>query len=386
MKIEPSDKMSIFSPAIFGELKAAAALKEAKGTEIIDLSLGSPDLPPAEKVRQKLSGESANSDMYGYTLTGIKQFNEAVANYYKRRSNVKINPETEILQTMGSQEGLVHLPLAFCNEGDIVLTTNPGYIAYEVGIKLAGAEPYYMPLHKETDFMPNLDAIPEHIAQRTKLLILNLPGNPVPAMPNEEFFTEVVAFARKYNIIVLHDAAYSEFYFTGEAPISFLSTPGAFDVGIEINSLSKSFSMAGARIAYFVGNAEAIQIMKELKSNLDYGIFAPIQEAAIVALNNAEEITDRLRKKFAARHKVLMNGLTTLGWDVVPSEGGMFVWAKYPFEMDDHTFSFKMIDDVGVISVPGSIFGSKGEGYVRMALVQEEAMLRKAINRLEKLK
>lgn len=385
MKIEPSDKMSIFSPAIFGELKAAAAIKKATGAEIVDLSLGSPDIPPDEKVRQKLSEQSELENMYGYTLGGLKKFNEAVANYYKRRSDVDINPETEVLQTMGSQEGLVHLPIAFCNEGDIVLTTNPGYVAYEAGIKLAGAEPYYMPLHSENDFLPNIDAIPEDVAKRAKLLILNLPGNPVPALPSPDFFEKVVAFAKKYNVIILHDAAYSEYYFTGDAPISFLSTPGAMEVGMEINSLSKSFSLAGARIAYIVGNAEAIRIIRELKSNLDYGTFAPIQEAAIVALNHAEEITNRLRAEFSVRHNVLMEGVAKLGWHATPSSGGMFVWAKYPFAMDDKEFAFKAIEQVGVVMVPGSIFGSEGAGYVRMALVQKSATLQQAVNQLKKL-
>ena len=219
MKIEPSLKMSIFQPAIFTELKAAAEAKKATGAELVDLSLGSPDLPPDEKVRRVLSEQSLLASTYGYTLGGTKRFHEAVANYYKRRSGVTLNPETEVIQTMGSQEGLVHLPLAFCNEGDIVLTTNPAYVAYEAGIKLAGAVPYEMPLRAENGFLPDLDAIPEEIARKAKLLILNLPGNPVPAMPDAVFLDKVVAFAKKYNILVLHDAAYSEYYFTGDSPI-----------------------------------------------------------------------------------------------------------------------------------------------------------------------
>ena len=385
-KVEPSLKMSIFSPAIFGDLKAAANAKKATGVEIIDLSLGSPDLPPDEKVRRTLSEQSALASMYGYTLGGTKRFNEAVANYYQRRSGVVLNPETEIIQTMGSQEGLVHLPLAFCNEGDIVLTTNPAYVAYEAGIKLAGAVPYEMGLHAENGFLPDLDAIPKEIAQKAKLLILNLPGNPVPAMPSLAYFKQVVAFAKRYNVIVLHDAAYSEYYFTGDSPISFLATPGAMEVGMEINSLSKSFSLAGARVAYIAGNSEMIDVMSQLKSNLDYGTFGPIQEAAVVALDNAEEITDRLRKEFSERHKVLMKGLTEIGWSATPSEGGMFVWAKYPFEMDDKKFVFNAIDQCGVVMVPGSIFGSEGAGYVRLALVQKVDVLQKAIERLRALK
>lgn len=386
MKIIPSKKMSIFSPAIFGDLKAAATAKKNTGANVVDLSLGSPDLPPDEKIRQVLSEQSALATSYGYTLGGTKRFNEAVANYYKRRSGVQLNPETEILQTMGSQEGLVHLPFAFCDEGDIVLTTNPAYVAYDAGIKLAGAEPYYMPLKAENDFLPDLKAVPTEVAEKAKLMILNLPGNPVPAMPSPEFFEEVVTFAKKHNVIILHDAAYSEYYFTGDKPMSFLSTPGAMEVGMEINSLSKSFSLAGARIAYIAGNEEMIQLIKQLKSNLDYGTFGPIQEAAAVALDHGEEITDRLRKEFSLRHKVLMEGLAKIGWTATPSSGGMFVWAKYPYDMDDVEFVFKAIHEAGVVMVPGSIFGSEGKGYVRMALVQNEEALSQAVDQLRLLK
>ncbi|MFJ7972106.1 aminotransferase class I/II-fold pyridoxal phosphate-dependent enzyme [Psychrobacillus sp. NPDC096389] len=385
MNIEPSRKMSIFEPAIFGDLKAAAATKQAAGYEVYDLSLGSPDLPPDEEVRKVLSEQSFSEHSYGYMLSGTKRFNQAVADYYKRRVNVTLNPETEVLQTMGSQEGLVHLPIAFCNEGDIVLTTNPGYVAYDAGIKLAGAVPYYMNLSATNGYLPNLDAIPEEIAYKAKLMILNLPGNPVPAMPDEAFFEKVVAFANKYNVIILHDAAYSEFYFSGDAPTSFLTTPGAMEVGMEINSLSKSFSLAGTRIAYLVGNAKMISIMKQLKSNLDFGIFGPIQEAAITALNNAEEITDRLRKLFAERHKVLMQGLKDLGWTVAPSNGGMFVWAKYPYDMDDKEFAFEVIQQTGVVMVPGTVFGSAGAGFIRVALVQDVETLKNAVEQLKTL-
>ncbi|WP_438318179.1 aminotransferase class I/II-fold pyridoxal phosphate-dependent enzyme [Sporosarcina sp. FA9] len=385
MKIIASKKMSVFAPAIFGDLRIAAEAKKAAGFDLYDLSLGSPDLPPDEKVRKVLSDKSYLADSYGYTLGGIKRFNEAVVNYYQRRSNVSLNPETEVIQTMGSQEGLVHLPFAFCDEGDYVLTTNPAYVAYDAGIKLAGAVPYYMPLLAENDFLPDLDAIPEDIALQSKLMILNLPGNPVPAMPDLPFFRKVVEFARKYNIIVLHDAAYSEYYFSGTSPVSFLSTPGALEVGLEINSLSKSFSLAGARIAYIVGNADMISIIKQLKSNLDYGTFAPIQDAAIVALDNAEEITDRLRSEFSVRHNVLMEGLVEIGWTPTPSSGGMFVWAKYPYDMDDKEFVFKCIEKTGVIMVPGSIFGTNGAGFVRLALVQKADVIQDAINQLRDL-
>ncbi|MEC1177073.1 aminotransferase class I/II-fold pyridoxal phosphate-dependent enzyme [Metasolibacillus meyeri] len=386
MIIEPSLKMSLFTEAIFGKLKAFAAQQKQQGTEIIDLSLGSPDIPPATLLLDHMAQLAAKPESYRYTLSGVQAFNEAVCRYYDRVNNVKLDAQTEVVQTMGSQEGLVHLPIAFCNHGDIVLTTNPAYVAYDAGIHLAGATPYYMPLTKENGYLPDLASVPVEIAEKAKLLILNLPGNPVPAMPSTKYFEEVVAFAKKYNIIVLHDAAYSEFYFKGDAPLSFLATAGAKEVGIEINSLSKSFSLAGTRVAYIVGNAEIIQIIKQLKSNLDFGIFEPIQLTAALALDHAEEITASLRTTFAERHHVLMSGLQQIGWEVAPSNGGMFVWAKYPYHLTSEDFAFKAIEQAGVVMVPGTVFGTAGEGYVRLALVQNSVLLTQAVEKLGAIK
>ncbi|OLN22475.1 LL-diaminopimelate aminotransferase [Domibacillus antri] len=383
MMIEPSVKMASFQPSIFSDLKQYTDLKRHEGMKLIDLSLGSPDLPPDERIRNVLVEESAKISSYGYTLGGTKRFNQAVSHYYARRSGVKLNPETDVLQTMGSQEGLIHLPIAFCNPGDVVIMTNPAYVAYEAGITLAGAVPFYMPLLEENGYLPDIEAIPDEVAKKAKLMILNLPGNPVPAMPNAAFFDKVISFARRYNVAVLHDAAYSEFYFTGTAPFSFLSIPGALDVGIEINSLSKSFSLAGARIAYIAGNSNMIAVLKQLKSNLDYGVFAPVQEAAAVALDHAEEITDRLRSEFVHRRDVLVKGLHDIGWTVSKPEGGMFLWAKIPDGADDRAFVFEAIDRSGIVMIPGSAFGTSGAGYVRIALVQPADVLEKAAGRLK---
>ncbi|GLC89103.1 aminotransferase class I/II-fold pyridoxal phosphate-dependent enzyme [Lysinibacillus piscis] len=385
MIIQPSKKMSLFTKAIFGDLKNAAKQQQLLGKSIIDLSLGSPDLPPHAKIREQLATKASQASSYGYTLTGTQRFYEAVSRYYKRRNHVDLDPASEIIQTIGSQEGLVHLPIAFCDPGDIVLSTNPAYVAYDAGIHLAGATPYYMPQTADNNYLPDVDAVPEDIAQKAKLMILNLPGNPVPAMPSIAYFEKVIAFAKKYNIIVLHDAAYSEFYFTGDGPISFLAAPGAKEVGLEINSLSKSFSLAGTRIAYIAGNAEMIAILKQLKSNLDFGIFEAIQEAAIVALDHAEEITANLRKVFAERHHTLMNGLVDLGWEVAPSNGGMFVWARYPYDMDCTELAFQLIEQIGIVTVPGTIFGTAGQGYLRLALVQPNEVLKEAIQRLAQI-
>ncbi len=381
MNIKASERMKDFKPGIFNRVKRAVEKKKLTDHSFVDLSLGTPDIPPIEKVRKKLSEESLKKTSYGYTLGGLARFNEAVSNYYERVNGIHLDAESEVLQTMGSQEGLVHLPLAFCNPGDIVITTNPAYLAYDAGIKLAGAKSYDLPLLKENNFLPQINDIPEEVANQAKLMILNFPGNPVPATATEAFLKEVVAFAKKYNILVLQDAAYSEFYY--DEPLAhLLAIPGAKEVSVETNSLSKSFSLAGARIAYFVGNADAIRILSELKSNLDYGVFSPIQEAAIVALDNAEAITEKVREVFSVRYEVMSEGLMELGWHVAPSVSGMFLWAQYPEELDDETFVFNLIEDKGIAMVPGSAFGSEGVGYVRIALVQSKETLEQALIKL----
>ncbi|OCA81994.1 LL-diaminopimelate aminotransferase [Pseudobacillus wudalianchiensis] len=376
-------RMEKFGPSIFSELKAFKSKQEAEGKELIDLSLGSPDLPPAEVIRQQLSAYAAEPSQYGYTLSGTKAFYEAAARYYDRVYGVSLDPQLELVHAMGSQEGLVHLPLVFADPGDIVLVTDPGYTAYETGLAVAGAEPFYMPLLKENRFLPDLTAIPDEIASKAKLMVLNYPGNPVAGEADEAFFKEAIAFAKQHEIVILHDAAYSEFYFDDKKPLSFLAVPGAKEVGIEINSLSKSFSLAGARIAYIAGNKEIIAAITQLKSNLDYGVFAPIQAAAIAAFDHAEEIGQHVRNVFQQRRDVLVNELSQIGWNVDRPSGGMFIWAEIPVGWTSKEFAFYCIEKAGVVMVPGAAFGASGEGYVRIALVQSEEELLKAARRLQ---
>ncbi|KIL78816.1 LL-diaminopimelate aminotransferase [Bacillus badius] len=378
-----SKRMEKFGSSIFSELKAFKLRLEAEGQTLIDLSLGSPDLPPADVIRRELSARAADPTQYGYTLSGTKAFYEAAARYYDRVYGVSLDPQTELVHAMGSQEGLVHLPLVFADPGDMVLVTDPGYTAYETGLAVAGAEPFYMPLLKENRFLPDLSAIPEAVADKAKLMILNYPGNPVAGQADRQFFNEVIAFAKQHQIAVLHDAAYSEFYFDDAKPLSFLAVPGAKEVGIEINSLSKSFSLAGARIAYIAGNKDIIGAVTRLKSNLDYGVFAPIQAAAIAAFDQAEEISSHVRAVFQQRRDALVNELHAIGWEVDRPSGGMFIWAEIPAGWTSKEFAFHCMREAGVVMVPGSAFGPSGEGYVRIALVQPEETLRKAAQNLQ---
>ncbi|NEU30324.1 LL-diaminopimelate aminotransferase [bacterium LRH843] len=382
MSIQFSTKMNQFQTSIFSELAAYKKQKIQAGHSMIDLSIGSPDLPPPSFVMEEIAKGAIDPAQYTYALAGTPDLHVAISEYYARNYDVRLSPENEVVMTMGSQDGLVHLPMALTNPGDIILVPDPGYTAYAAGIALAEATPYSMPLQKENGFLPDLENIPEEIRGKAKAMILNFPGNPVPAMATKEFFTEVVEFARKYNIIVIHDFAYSELYY-GEKPISFLSVPGAKEVGIEFNSLSKSFNMAGCRIGYVVGHADVVDALDRLKSNLDYGVFLPIQKAAIRALTNTTSFSEDQRATYKKRRDVLVKGLHLVGWNVESPEASMFVWAKIPQGSTSTEFAYKLIDEAGIVVTPGVAFGAEGEGYVRIALVQDEEVLKEAVKRLE---
>jgi LL-diaminopimelate aminotransferase len=378
-----SKRASSFKTLIFSELAAYKQAKQLDGASLIDLSVGSPDFGPPSFIIESLAMSVRDHFQYGYTLQGSPTFNQAVAHYYKK-FNVDLNPDTEVIQVNGSQEGLVHLPMIYAEEGDLILVPDPGYTAYEAGVLMAGAEIYPMPLKEEADFLPDLSAIPEDVANRAKMMILNFPGNPVPALATEAFFKEAIGFAKKYNIIIVHDFAYCELVFDQHQPISFLSIEGAKEVGVEFNSLSKSFNMAGCRIGYVAGNSEVIQALGRLKSNLDYGIFAPIEQAAILALLHGEAFAEENRRLYQNRRDALINGLREAGWDVNPPKASMFVWARIPDGWTSKTIAFSLIDKAGVVVTPGNAFGAHGEGFVRIALVQPEEVLLEACARIKK--
>jgi LL-diaminopimelate aminotransferase len=376
-------RMNAFSASIFAELSAYKQQKRSEHADLIDLSIGSPDLPPPPFVMEALSRYANDPQAYGYTLKGTNEFHEAVAYYYQTSHGVTLHPETEVMYVIGSQDGLVHLPMAFADPGDIILVPDPGYPAYAAGIAMAEAVPYFMPLRKENDFLPNLREIPHEVAEKAVMMFINFPGNPVPALATEAFFREVVEFAKRYNIIVVSDFAYSELYYDGQKPISFLSVPGAKEVGIEIHSLSKSFNMAGCRIGYICGNEEIIRVFGNFKSNLDYGIFLPIQKAAIAALMEGASFCEQNRAIYQSRRDCFVDGLASIGWHVERPKAGMFVWAEIPQGWTSLDFAYALIDRAGVVVTPGHAFGPSGEGYVRIALVQEEDKLLRAVEKLK---
>ncbi|MEH6946951.1 LL-diaminopimelate aminotransferase [Bacillus sp. JJ634] len=383
MQFTASEKVAQLTTGVFMEVAGRKQEALQKGKDVIDLSVGSPDLPPPSFVIDTLIEYAQDTSKYGYTLKGITEFHDAVCYFYRNRYGVELDAEKEVLQLMGSQDGLAHLATAIINPGDYVLVPDPGYPIYEASVSLAEGTIYPMPLTAENQFLPQLNQIPEDVLKKTKMMIISYPGNPVTALANEEFFKEVIEFAKKHQILVVHDFAYSELIFDHHPQISFMSIPGAKEVGIEFNSLSKTFNMAGCRIGYVVGNKEALNILATLKSHIDYGIFYPIQKAAEKALMADSAILSEQVKEYEARRDALLSGLAKAGWEVPKSAATMFVWAKIPAGWKSREFAYELIDKAGVAVVPGDAFGKEGEGYVRMALVQPAERLREAAKRIQ---
>ena len=384
MKIVPSQIMGKLTTGIFTEMANKKQEVSKKGMDVIDLSVGSPNLPPPDLVVDSLVEYCEDSSKYGYTLTGIPEFNQAVSYFYQQRYQVEIDPAEEVLQLMGSQDGLSHLAMAMVDQGEYVLVPDPGYPIYEASVTLAGGKVYPMPLLEENRYLPQLDEIPAEVLKKTKMMIISYPGNPVTALADKAFFEKVVVFAGKHNILVVHDFAYSELIFDQHPKISFMSIPGAKEVGIEFNSLSKTFNMAGCRIGYVVGNKEAVNILAALKSHIDYGVFYPIQKAAEIALTSDYQVLDEQVVEYEKRRDALITGLADAGWHVPKSPATMFVWAKIPEGWSSREFAFALIEKAGVAVVPGDAFGKQGEGYVRIALVQTAERLTVAAERIGK--
>ncbi|WP_423410281.1 LL-diaminopimelate aminotransferase [Heyndrickxia sp. MSNUG] len=384
MNLYGSEKIRKMTSSIFQEVvdrKQAAVLK---GKDVIDLSIGSPDFPPPSFVVDTLVEYSKDPERYGYTLKGISEFNEAVKYFYQQRYGVELDDENEVLQLMGSQDGLAHLATAIIDPGDYVLVPDPGYPIYEASVTIAGGLIHPMPLLAENKFLPKLNEIPENVLHKTKMMVLSYPGNPVTALADHSFFEEVIQFAKLHNILVVHDFAYSELIYDGNPQISFMSVPGAKEVGVEFNSLSKTFNMAGCRIGYVVGNRQVIDILASFKSHIDYGIFYPIQMAAVAALTSDYSFLQDQVRQYESRRDALVLGLRNSGWQVANSPATMFVWAKIPAGWKSRDFAFELIEQEGIAVVPGDAFGNQGEGYVRIAMVQPPERLTEAAERVNR--
>lgn len=375
-----ANRMNQFGEGVFSRLAVMRKNRLAQGKEVYDLSIGAPNIPPTKRIMEVMAEAVMKPANYVYAINDTQQLLQAVAQWYKRRYDVELNPETEICSLLGSQDGLSHIALSILDPRDVMLVPDPCYPIFADGPRIAGAELYYMPLQKENDYVIQLQDIPEEIARKAKFMLVSYPNNPTAAMAPESFYHEVVAFAKKYDIIVLHDNAYSELVFDGQSCGSFLSIPGAMEVGVEFNSLSKTYGLAGARIGFCVGNKEVVGMLKTLKSNMDYGMFLPIQAAAVEALTGNQAVVAETRAAYEHRRDVLCDGLIKAGWHMEKPAGTMFVWAPIPDSyQDSESFVADLLDKTGVLVTPGSAFGPSGEGYVRMALVQSEDTMKKIV-------
>ena len=378
--MEFAKRMEQFGEGVFSRLAEMRRSRVAEGKEVFDLSIGAPNIPPAKRIMEVMSKAVMEPKNYVYAINDTQEMLQAVAQWYQRRYGVTLDADTEICSLLGSQDGLSHIALSILDAGDVMLVPDPCYPIFADGPRLAGAELYYMPQKKENDYVIQLQDIPEEVAQKAKFMLVSYPNNPTAAMAPESFYHELVAFAKKYDIIVLHDNAYSELVFDGRSWGSFLSIPGAKDVGVEFNSLSKTYGLAGARIGYCLGNSRVVSMLKTLKSNMDYGMFLPIQAAAVEAITGDQSVVAETRAAYERRRDVLCDGLIAAGWQMDKPPGTMFVWAPVPEQYaDSESFVRDLLDKTGVLVTPGSAFGPSGEGYVRMALVQSEEDMQRIV-------
>ena len=374
-----SKRMDRFGDEIFAALNRRKLEMEREGRTIFNLSVGTPDFLPPEHVKQALIRAAADPDNWKYSLRDLPELLDAVCGYYRDRFGVTITPDM-VCSCYGSQEGIGHIGLVLCDEGDTVLLPTPCYPVFIAGSLMAGAEPCYYPMVKENGFLPDLSAIPEEAARKAKYMIVSLPSNPTGSVGNDEIYRELVRFGKKYDIVIIHDNAYSDIIFDGVRGGSFLSYPGAAEVGVEFFSLSKSFNLTGARISFLVGRPDVVSAFRKLRGQIDFGMFLPLQHAAIAALTGPREAVRTQCGQYEERRDALCGGLRAIGWDVPDSHGSMFVWApipaKYKSSMD---FCMELMERAGVICTPGVSFGPLGEGYVRLALVLPPEGLRRAV-------
>lgn len=385
MKIEYSASLKKLPPYLFIEIDKKKNAAKQRGVDIISLGVGDPDMPTPEHIINAGQAALARPENHQYPFgAGLLKFRQAVASWYRSRFNVELNPESEVCSLLGSKEGIGHFHLAFINPGDVVLIPEPGYPVYNTGTIFSGGVSYFMPLKEENGFLPDLDAIPADVAKKAKVIFINYPNNPTSATAGPGFFKKVIDFARKYNVIVAHDAAYSEIYYE-EKPVSFLSVPGAREVGVEFHSLSKTYNMTGWRIGWVCGNAGIVKGLSTVKDNYDSGVFQAVQEAGIAALTGPQDCVEKQRGIYRARRDVLVEGLAKLGWKVQKPKASFYVWAHVPEGFTSAQVVGKLLDEAGIVCTPGNGLGSSGEGYVRFALTVDVPRIQEALARLAKI-
>ena len=382
--MEFSKRLDLFGPEIFAALNDKKVALEEQGKKLFNLSVGTPDFPTPPHIKQALLDAAQDDENWKYSLRDLPEMLDAVCGYYQRRFGVEGITHEMVMSFSGSQDGIGHLGLALCNDGDTVLLPDPCYPVFMTGSMLGGAVPYYYHLTKENGFLPNVAEIPEEVARKAKYMLVSLPANPVGSVGSPALYAEIVDFCRRYDILLVHDNAYSDIIFDGAVGGSVFNTPGARDVAVEFFSLSKSFNVTGARISFLVGRPDVIAACKKLRTQIDFGMFIPIQKAAIAAMTGPLDGVKAQCRVYQARRDALCGGLRSIGWNVPDSHGSMFVWAPLPAGYHNSmAFCLELIEKAGVICTPGSSFGPSGEGYVRFALTMPEERIAQAVQAIQ---
>ncbi len=383
--IQLADRVKNLPPYLFATIDKMKQKALSKGVDLIDLSIGDPDIPTPSHIVEAMKKAVAKPEHHRYpSYEGMLSYREAVAQWYKTRFNVTLDAKTEVLSLIGSKEGIGHIPLAFINSGDVVLVPSPGYPVYPVATLFAGGQSFIMPLKEENDFLPDFKSIPSDILKKAKLMFLNYPNNPTSAVAGKDFFANVIELASAFNIIVCHDAAYSEIYYDDIKPFSFLELDKAKETGIEFHSLSKTYNMTGWRIGFAVGNKDVVAALGKIKTNLDSGIFQAIQEAGIAALSSEDAILSDIRNAYQERRDILHEGLNKIGIFSRKPKASFYLWAKVPNGFDSSSFVSHLLETAGVLGTPGVGFGAPGEGYIRFALTQPPERISEAVQRISK--
>ncbi len=383
MKWGPSDRLNRLPPYLFAELEKKQQVLRKEGKDIVNLGIGDPDQPAPQIIVNSLIDHLYEEDIHLYSSSkGITEFREGIAKWMKRKYNAELDSEKEILLGIGSKELIAHTPLALTNPGDVVLMPDPGYPPYRSGTIFALAEPYTFPLRKGNKFLPDLDSIPKDVAERAKIIFINYPNNPTGATATIDFFKKLVDFAHEYDILVIQDAAYIELYYEQAQP-SFLSVPGAKEVGIEVHSMTKTFNMAGWRVAWACGNANAIETLRSFKANCDSGQFKAIQKATAHVLQSADREMQEIRSMYRTRRDIMVSGLKEIGWQIEPPKATFYIWFDVPKGYTSGQYCDYLLQRANVVVTPGNGFGSHGEGFARIALTTTPDRLRLALERLK---
>ena len=381
-----AQRIQALPPYLFAEIDRKKRAALAKGVDLIDLGIGDPDLPTPGRIVQRLTEAVTRPANHRYpSSAGMMEFRQAVADWYGRRFGVTLDAATEVVSLIGSKEGVANMAVAYVDPGDVVLVPTPAYPVYEIGTNFNGGEVFFLPLRRENGFLPDLSSIPADVLERAKMMWINYPNNPTGAVADESFLKEAVDFARRNGIVLCHDAAYTELGFDGYRAPSILQVEGAREVAIEFHSLSKTFNMTGWRIGMAVGCPELVATLAQVKGNVDSGVFQPVQEAAILALEHAEEFLVPIREVYQERRDTVMDGLHRAGFELPAPRATFYVWLPVPGGWTSADFTARLLDDAGIVTTPGNGFGEPGEGFIRMTLCSPADRLKEAVERLQQV-